>query len=118
MAVSENNGAHPFDSTDRAPSGDSLLLKRFRYDSLTLADLQALGLPVVPAILQAVARDLEVHPGQLAAALAFGPGAHRTVDLFSRDARGFLKAQYRILPGNVPVYINEGYLRRRTARAS
>jgi RHS repeat-associated protein len=106
LAVSDNNGTHSFDAPD-APftsvEGDSVLLKRFYFDAFSAADLHALGLQAPAGVLDDVARELHIGAGQLAAAVAFGPGARKTVDLFSYDARGLVAARYRFLPGGVPV---------------
>lgn len=105
-AVSEHSGTHSFELPDIpfvSGEGDSLVLKRFYFDDFTLTDLQGLGFSAPVAALQSVAEDVKVHPGQLAAAVSFGPGAHKTADIFSSDSRGFLKAQYRFMPGNVPI---------------
>jgi hypothetical protein len=79
--VSENGGTHDFDQPETpltSAEGDTLVRKRFLYDGLTLADLQGLGLTAPATVLAAVAEEIKSQPGQLAAAIAFGPGSHKT----------------------------------------
>ena len=114
VAVSQNNGSHSFDNPDGAyqpGEGDSLVLKRFIYDALTLSDMQGKGLTVSSEIMEVIVSEAKLHPGQLAAALSFSPpmgaaplaATRTTATVFSYEPRGAVSAQYLILPGNVPV---------------
>lgn len=102
-AISENRGNHPFDSASIPLQGDSLVRKAFLYDTLRLSDLQAFGLGATTQALTAIAAEATVPIGQLALAVAQATNGSRNAVAFSYEARGLLKAAYRILPGNAPV---------------